>query len=78
MTTDPFLYSRHLAPAVITAPGQYRTRGGEVVTITVACNNYWYNYCTGIYPNGVADSWHRSGRLYSGTLSDNDIVEKLS
>lgn len=60
-------------PVIITAPGCYLTRAGELVTINVAS---WRNDhgCVGTYSNGVADRWHRSGRIYPGMESGNDIV----
>lgn len=64
-------------PVVIDKPGPYLTRSGEAVEITAvgAANAF---SCFGYYPNKVAsDKWHRSGRLYFGTESDNDIVRAL-
>lgn len=66
-------------PTVITAPGRYRTRGGEVVTITEASTKHNFG-CVGTYsaPNeGVIDRWHKSGRLYFGQLSSNDVVDAI-
>ena len=60
-------------PIIIAGPGQYVTRGGEPVTIERASTTHGFN-CYGVYANGVRDSWHRSGRLYAGTESRNDIV----
>ena len=60
-------------PTVIEKPGQYVTRGGEVVTIDAVSSRHDFN-CKGRYSDGIRDGWHKSGRLYFGTLSQNDIV----
>lgn len=60
-------------PNVIEQPGQYITRGGEVVTVDAASSRHDFK-CKGRYANGVHDCWHKSGRLYFGALSKNDIV----
>jgi hypothetical protein len=60
-------------PDVITQPGQYFTRAGEVVTVRRVSAKHDFG-CRGIYSTGQADGWHKSGRLYFGILSDNDIV----
>jgi hypothetical protein len=61
-------------PRVITSPGQYITRCGETVTITDTSQYHWAHgyYST---PRHIAERWHRSGRLYAGQLSDNDIIK---
>jgi hypothetical protein len=61
-------------PVVITANGKYLTRSGEVVEVTVVSNNQDLG-CKGTYSTGQADSWHRSGRLFSMKHSMNDIVQ---
>jgi hypothetical protein len=60
-------------PQVITGPGQYRTRGGEVVTVMgfSGHRDFWAH---GSYSNGVKESWMPSGRVLPGYLSQNDIV----
>ena len=60
-------------PTIITSPGQYRTRGGAVVTVSHVSTRPDFR-CHGSYANGVRDGWHKSGRLYAGALSQNDIV----
>lgn len=60
-------------PAGITAPGQYRTRGGEVVTVERVSTRHEFG-CKGTYSTGQRDGWHKTGRLYFGMLSNNDIV----
>lgn len=60
-------------PTVITKPGQYMTRGGAVVTVEVVSRRPDFG-CTGHYENGIHEGWHKSGRLYAGMESSNDIV----
>jgi len=64
-------------PVLIDAPGDYLTRSGERVTIR---RPSWRNEfgCIGQYANGTAESWHRSGRLFAGQQSDNDITAKAA
>lgn len=64
-------------PIVITESGWYLTRRGERVAINaVSARNDFCNI--GRYSSGEIEGWHRSGRLYSGTLSANDIVARAS
>lgn len=63
-------------PDVIVKPGRYRTRGGEVVSVEGITKGHFG--CQGFYANGTAERWHKSGRLYFGTLSDNDIVTEVT
>lgn len=60
-------------PDVITGPGMYLTRCGEAVRVRVASDKHNFN-CRGQYANGVAEGWHKSGRLLFGTETCNDIV----
>jgi hypothetical protein len=62
-------------PTVIDGPGQYLTRCGETVNVTEATTRHKFG-CIGTYPCGIIDRWHRSGRLYFGQTSANDIVSK--
>ena len=62
-------------PTVIDAPGYYLTRGGETVHIPSVSTKHDFNN-HGIYSNGVSEAWHKSGRLYFGQESKNDIVAK--
>ena len=64
-------------PVVIDAPGAYLTRGGERVEIFHVVSRHAFA-CRGRYSCGVNDQWHPSGRLYFGTLSNNDVVSKVS
>lgn len=61
-------------PAVISGPGAYVTRSGETVFVTQASRHNDFG-CTGHYASGQSDHWHRSGRLFAGCESDNDIVQ---
>ena len=74
MTSADFA-SLVILPVVIDAPGQYRTRSGETVVIDEVSSKHAFA-CRGVYPSGQRDAWHKSGRLYFGQLSNNDIVEK--
>lgn len=71
--TKPIPYCAHFLgfPVVITAPGQYVTRSGEVVEVDDVRDHHWK---LGRYPSGVHERWHRSGRIFSGTETANDIV----
>lgn len=60
-------------PIIITAPGVYVTRGGEVVTVETSSMGHYFG-CWGQYSCGAAEFWHRSGRLYFGCETQNDIV----
>ena len=60
-------------PTVITVPGQYLTRGGEVVTVESTSTRHDFNN-RGTYSTGQREGWHKTGRLYFGMLSNNDIV----
>jgi hypothetical protein len=63
------------AETIITHPGRYLTRSGETVLIDAVSNRHDFN-CTGSYSCGRRERWHRSGRLYAGMLSANDIVSR--
>lgn len=62
-------------PVVIDEPGPYLTRRGETVTIERHGNGHSFD-CSGRYPDGTSERWHKSGRLYSGFECRNDIVAK--
>lgn len=63
-------------PDVVVAAGQYLTRAGEVVTIEGASTRQDFG-CTGRYPSGVTEGWHKSGRILFGCETANDIVSAL-
>jgi hypothetical protein len=64
-------------PIVITEPGEYLTRGGETVTITKTSARNDHG-CAGKYETGTPENWHRSGRIYFGMESQNDIVSRVT
>ena len=63
-----------LLPTIITGPGRYITRCGEVVTIDFVVPMKCFYSAHGNYANGVKERWDRTGRLLPSTLSDNDVV----
>ena len=63
-------------PIIVTGPGQYKTRAGEIVTVNVASRKNDMG-CRGLYPNGIADGWHRSGRIFANIETENDIVARV-
>lgn len=62
-------------PAVITEPGAYLTRCGEPVQIKATSRRHDFG-CAGLYPEGQAEHWHKSGRLFASRESLNDIVRR--
>lgn len=65
-------------PTIIIEPGEYRTRADDVVTIHTTSNRHDFG-CHGHYgADGVIDGWHRSGRLFAGMESGNDIVARVA
>lgn len=62
-----------LLPTIITAPGKYLTRSGAVVTVESASQKHDFR-CVGTYPCGTREGWHKSGRIFAGCLTVNDIV----
>lgn len=73
MNTKAWYASLVTKPDIITAPGEYVTRSGETVTVTDASRRHDFR-CIGTYSNGIREGWHKSGRLYFGIESKNDIV----
>lgn len=71
-TAVPFVSVAGL-PTLITGPGQYVTRCGEIVTVESVDRAYAFGR-DGTYPGGPLESWHRTGRLFFGCESSNDIV----
>lgn len=61
---------------IIDAPGLYLTRAGDQVKINSISTRNDFN-CAGEYRDGVLESWHRSGRILAGIITDNDIIGKL-
>jgi len=60
-------------PIIVTGPGQYRTRCGQIVTVDRATMRHEFG-CTGSYPNGTREAWHRSGRVLATSETINDII----
>jgi len=60
-------------PTIITAPGKYVTRCGEVVTVEVAKQKHIFG-CSGTYSTGQREEWHMTGRLMFDRETPNDIV----
>lgn len=61
-------------PTIITEPGQYLTRSGELVEITKVSAFHEFA-CAGTYAEAARrDDWHKSGRLYATLECANDIV----
>lgn len=61
-------------PVLITTPGDYRTRSGELVSIETVSERHDFR-CTGRYVSGPVDCWHKSGRLLATSETANDIVQ---
>lgn len=64
-------------PDIIDEPGEYETRCGESVQITETSRRHDHN-CVGTYSNMVLEHWHKSGRIYAGKETANDVVAKVS
>lgn len=69
------MYELLAKPDIVTKLGQYKTRSGEVVKVERVSKRQNY-MCTGTYSNGVAEGWHKSGRLLPFNETPNDIVEQ--
>lgn len=69
-------YFSHLLGEIIDGPGQYRTRCGEIVTITGKSSRH--RHWDGRYSCFVPEDWHESGRRWTHAECDNDIVEKVN
>lgn len=74
--TSAYFASLVLLPTVVTEPGQYRTRGGEVVTVNTVSMRHNFG-CSGVYADGTRERWHKSGRIYATRECRNDIVGTL-
>lgn len=62
-------------PVIIDEPGEYRTRKGEVVSVSIVSTVHDFE-CVGKYSSIIREGWHKSGRLYANWQSKNDIVAK--
>ena len=74
-----YFYPLIFPPTVITEPGQYKTRCGEIVTVesTSAKHNDFEN--RGFYGTKEAridEGWHRTGRINASRETANDIVSR--
>ena len=77
MAANPGFCSLIPLPTVITVPGEYRARCGDLVAITRVSTRPDFG-CLGMYlDDGIVDSWHCSGRLYFGRESMFDIVSRV-
>ena len=65
-----------LLATVIDSAGQYRTRSGDVVTINSFTARHSFG-CGGSYASGIAERWHKSGRILASRETVNDIIEKV-
>jgi hypothetical protein len=82
-TTETAMTSSYFAPLavlpdLITEPGQYRTRCGEIAVVTAVSDRHDFG-CKGHYAfegEAVTEGWHKSGRIYGTFACDNDIVAK--
>jgi hypothetical protein len=75
MTTMYFIPFFSL-PIVIDKVGQYLTRSGEVVAVNEVSIKHNFG-CKGEYSGNVQESWHMSGRLFSGRETKNDIINRI-
>ena len=73
MTMSSYFTPLVTLPAIITAPGSYRTRCGDVVRVDSVSTRHDFG-CKGSYAGGPAESWHKSGRLLATSETRNDIV----
>ncbi|MBS0368975.1 MAG: hypothetical protein JSS57_07230 [Proteobacteria bacterium] len=71
--TGAYFCSLVTKPDIIVAPGQYRTRSGETVSIDEVSTRHDFG-CLGAYPDGTRERWHKSGRLYATMECANDII----
>lgn len=62
-------------PTVISGPGKYVTRCGEIVEIVQSSHRHDYG-CAGTYSNRTTERWHKSGRLFASRETANDVVAR--
>lgn len=63
-------------PKIVTESGKYLTRYGDLIVVDAIGHIAKFS-CVGSYPDGVKESWHRSGRLYANVKCANDIIQKV-
>lgn len=68
-----YFYPLIFLPNLIGTPGKYVTRCGETVTVDAASAKHDFG-CRGHYADGIAESWHKSGRINASRECNNDIV----
>ncbi|MCF5374488.1 hypothetical protein [Pseudomonas syringae] len=75
---DAYFYPLIFPPTVITEPGQYKTRCGEIVTVesTSAKHDFANRGFYGNTESRIDESWHRSGRINASRQTTNDIVSR--
>lgn len=73
----PRPYFSAALPIIITEPGKYITRSGEVVEVLEISTSRRSMYSAhGVYSDGVREAWHKSGRIFPTIDTVNDIVKK--
>lgn len=72
--TSAYFASFVTLPIVIDRPGLYRTRSGDRAQVTAASQRNDFG-CVGRYVGGPDERWHRSGRIFAGRETVNDVVE---
>jgi len=71
-----YFYPLIFPETIINSPGEYLTRGGERVAIYQASSRHDFG-CSGRYADcNTQDYWHKSGRIFAGSLSKNDIIAR--
>ncbi len=76
MRSNGYIWPLVCRPIVITAAGDYLTRGGEVVSIQSLSSNNDFG-CIGTYSTKQRERWHRSGRIFANVETPNDIVKAV-
>lgn len=75
MASSAYFASMVVLPVIIDGPGPYVTRCGERVEITQSSTRHDFG-CIGTYNCDTRERWHKSGRLFSGKETINDVVAK--
>lgn len=70
----PFFFE---LPEIITKPGLYRSRCGEIITVTdIGRGSVFEQWgVKGTFPEGIEEKWNVNGRRYSSQETMHDIVE---
>lgn len=64
-------------PVIITEPGKYLTRKGEVVDILTTTRRSVYK-CGGNFSCGTYDYWMDNGRRWPSRENDHDVVGRYT